>query len=376
VVAVDILLRLTKAQLKTWLYYKRREGVDRKAWGKARSIGEATGLVAGTIKNARSWLVKHGWLKRNGYSASGLPMFLAVIGKLPQASFEDDGGNSEMTEGSFENDGRGNSEMTGASFSSDTEVPTQSTYPESTNHEAPTHKTKVSKSVSQTAPASPSLCDDGSEVPFFFSKKVGRLLTKEEQKVACELYYEFFPNPDAEWEKVVELWEATHKINPSYLRGLWLWNKTHKSGNLRFHTVTQFCESLASTAENSASVQYQTHNHRDCPVCLKAKWKTACSHCGLPVDNVEYNEDFAPLRGLELQLEAEHVAVELHGAVHVANKLNNVGEFHFGSPLADSTTAKILKCNGVASAPAKSCLPIRHSDSYAESCSGRATPQK
>src|SRR6516164_7724953 len=87
--------------------------------------------------------------------------------------------------------------------------------------------------------------------------------------------------------------------------------------------------------------------------------------------------EFAPLRGLELQLEAEHVAVELHRAVHVANKLNNVGEFHFGSPLADSTTAKNPECNGVASlAAAKSCLPIRHSDSYAEPCLGRATPQK
>jgi hypothetical protein len=79
---IDRLLLLTEAQLKVWLWYKRREGIDKKAYGKAKTIGDATNLEPGTIRNARSWLTRNGWLLRREEPGKVLPLFLAVIPEL------------------------------------------------------------------------------------------------------------------------------------------------------------------------------------------------------------------------------------------------------------------------------------------------------
>lgn len=98
VAAVDRLLLLTEAQLKVWLWYKRREGTDKNAYGKAKTIADACGFTkptsAQSVKNTRAWLVKNGWLQRNGRSRVGLPQFLAVIPRLPLGASE---GNPQIT---------------------------------------------------------------------------------------------------------------------------------------------------------------------------------------------------------------------------------------------------------------------------------------
>jgi|SRR5208282_3636287 len=84
---LDRLMDLTDAQMRVWLYYKRREGADGKAYGKSTTIAAWCGYTSETsyqsVKNARSWLRRHGWLTPNGRSKSGLPQFLAVIPRLP-----------------------------------------------------------------------------------------------------------------------------------------------------------------------------------------------------------------------------------------------------------------------------------------------------
>lgn len=101
---VDRLLLLTESQLKVWLYYKRRMGADGKAWGKTSTIAAACNFTKPTspqaIKNTRAWLVKNGWLMPNGRSGKGLPMFLAVIPRLPlEAPAEVPEGNPQITGG-------------------------------------------------------------------------------------------------------------------------------------------------------------------------------------------------------------------------------------------------------------------------------------
>jgi len=119
---MDRLLLLTESQLKVWLYYKRRMGADGKAWGKASTIAAACGFTKPTspqaVKNTRAWLVKNGWLTPNGRSAKGLPMFLAVIPRLPpEAPAEVPEGNPQIT-------GRGIHGLPQGSSGDYTEVPT------------------------------------------------------------------------------------------------------------------------------------------------------------------------------------------------------------------------------------------------------------
>jgi hypothetical protein len=107
--SVDRLLLLTEAQLKVWLWYKRREGKDKRAYGKAKTIADACGLEAGTIRNARSWLVRNGWLLRREEPGKGLPLFLSVIPESHQEAVEVSSSNdsaviSELHRVSFEDE--------------------------------------------------------------------------------------------------------------------------------------------------------------------------------------------------------------------------------------------------------------------------------
>jgi len=150
---VDKLLLLTEAQLKVWLYYKRREGADGKAFGKTVNIAKATKLTnPGTIRNTRSWLVQHGWLTPNGRSDKGLPMFLAVIGELQVSSTDDtsnaSGCHPEMTPPVIVG-------LHPPSSTDDTEVPTGKELPEkdSALRYATSGSEKESKQVSPSLPS-------------------------------------------------------------------------------------------------------------------------------------------------------------------------------------------------------------------------------
>ena len=109
---IDRLLLLTEAQLKVWLWYKRREGKDKRAYGKAKTIADATKLEPGTIRNARSWLTRNGWLLRRLEPGKLIPLFLAVI---PELHLEDQ-------EVSSSNDSSVIPELQGVSFEDEPQV--------------------------------------------------------------------------------------------------------------------------------------------------------------------------------------------------------------------------------------------------------------
>src|SRR5271167_4802538 len=128
---LDRLMDLTDAQMRVWLYYKRREGADGKAFGKSTTIAAWCGYTSETsyqsVKNARSWLRKNGWLTPNGRSKSGLPQFLAVIPELPLKADES---NPTITDGVIPQLPQGNPQITGGKSYDYTEVTTLKEQPE------------------------------------------------------------------------------------------------------------------------------------------------------------------------------------------------------------------------------------------------------
>jgi hypothetical protein len=131
---LDRLMRLDPIRERVWMYYKRREGADGKAYGKSITIAEWAGYTSPTspqsVKNARSWLKRNGWLKPNGRSKSGLPMYLAVIPRLPQ---EADEGNLQIAPPSSTDYPTVISTLREGSSTDYTEVPTLKEQPESSN---------------------------------------------------------------------------------------------------------------------------------------------------------------------------------------------------------------------------------------------------
>jgi hypothetical protein len=265
VFAVDRLMLLTEAQLKVWLYYKRRYGADGKAWGKASTIAEATGLVKGTVKNARAWLVKNEWLRPNGSSDKGLPMFKPVIGKLPSGvipelpqSFSNDGeSNSKMTGGVI-------SELPGESFSNDTEVATL----EVPTTEAPTSEAlRPSDEVSELVNVTPSLGSVKTE-------EKPRQLTTEEHGLLWEVLpvhavaMTTDPTVKSRLGAILSLADSVGVDAVDLLR----YNRTHKKGALYIRTLEQFFTAMdGDEVGNYALVnEYIEHTSHTCKLCKDA----------------------------------------------------------------------------------------------------------
>jgi hypothetical protein len=68
---IDLILKLTEPQLKTWLYHFRNErGKEGKSYLNQDTVAEATNLSRSAISHAREWLTENGWLKVVGYRTS------------------------------------------------------------------------------------------------------------------------------------------------------------------------------------------------------------------------------------------------------------------------------------------------------------------
>jgi hypothetical protein len=282
---LDRLAQLSEAQLKVWLYYARRKGADGKAWGKSSSIGAwAGGMAVSTIKNARAWLVKNGWLKPNGKTKFGLPMFLpmvpAVLSEVPL----------EQNDRTLQSTPPVLSEVLPPYFTKYTEVTTEKESPQS-SPSAPqiaadstievAKQQQVSELVSEQTTSSSQ--HEQREEPPWYSSVLKRSLTHDEMDIGTQVYLDLIPlgkMDDADVITLVELCIEYHggEIEPQDLiRALWTWNHNHKDGGLRWRTIQQMAKSLRSESDNSAHLQYQDHNPADCPKCKKLR---KCALCG------------------------------------------------------------------------------------------------
>jgi hypothetical protein len=249
---VDKLLLLTEAQLKVWLYYKRREGVDKRAWGKASTIAAACGFTNPTsyqsIKNTRRWLVTNGWLMPNGQSRSGLPMFLAVI---PRLSLEADNGNLEITPEVIVGLREGKS-------GDYTEVPTLK--------EATLKDFAVTSGVSERESEHASSPAAAAAIPPFPPQWNSGLFTDGGYSLLANLYLEEVPTKL--YPRCQEIATALNGIAKRYphTHDQWtqffVWQKTHKKAALRYRDFDQFMAGHETSLND-----YADHNEATCKVC-------------------------------------------------------------------------------------------------------------
>jgi len=270
---VDQLLLLTEAQLKVWLYYRRRYGVDGKAWGKAATIAAATNLAPGTVRNARAWLVKHGWLIPNGRTNCKLPMFKPTI---PPPSSKNDtdgprGGHAQMTPGVIP-------ELQGVSFEDEIEVPTLKKQP---GKDSALSSGRVSKQVSKTVASLPSRLsvrsdsnsdslEEGQEtLPYCPEPFEGRLVPGCVPPLVAALFSELAPVGSEEETRQNLAWAqvCVDYLPNTNLVALLKYNRSHKKGGLVIRDGAQLYKVLGS---GKLTNEWLTHSNTSCRTCRDA----------------------------------------------------------------------------------------------------------
>jgi predicted Zn-ribbon and HTH transcriptional regulator len=273
---LDRLMELTDAQMRVWLYYKRREGADGKAYGKSTTIAAWCGYTSETsyqsVKNARSWLRKNRWLTPNGKSKSGLPMFLAVIPQLP---LEADDGNPTITVGVIPELPHGNPQITdgvivGLHRSTNLEEAT-----ESTNQKDSVLTDGVGSEEGRKDSHLPFQNQNLSDpVPLGQEQQQNQNQTDELYSQATALVLLIYPNlNDQTFEEqlpyAVEMLKSGRDLEE--LIALLKWNRLHKSGALVIRSAKQFakCFNDGFKLEND----YDIHEFQQCPKCKSAGMK-------------------------------------------------------------------------------------------------------
>jgi len=228
---LDRLMKLTWGQERVWMYYKRREGADGKAFGKAQTIADWTGVTPGAVRNLRAWLVKNGWLRPNGRSKSGLPMFLAVIPRL----------HPETDQVSSCNDTAVIVGLHPVSLQDDTEVPTQKEQPEKDS-------VSIETGVSESVVSELSKTDDK------------QTLTPEATTVLSHIYPRAVPS-GLEPSMISRL-ETFLANNPVDWKDYFEWHRTHKSEALRWRALDTFLAGIEYSLNDLWG-----HDANTCKVC-------------------------------------------------------------------------------------------------------------
>lgn len=81
------IFKIPKAAMAVWLYHYCREGASRSSWPKIETICEDCDLGFNTVKRARTWLVKNGWLLKVSHFQFGelrIPKYRVTRGKVPK----------------------------------------------------------------------------------------------------------------------------------------------------------------------------------------------------------------------------------------------------------------------------------------------------
>jgi hypothetical protein len=277
---VDQLLLLTEAQLKVWLYYKRRMGVDGRAWGKASEIAKRCGFQnPQTVKNARNWLSNNGWLKPNGPSKSGLPMYLAVIpDRTPESTPDENERTPESTAPVLLKVPQPYSEEY-------TEVPTLEGA--TLKHSAlPSGVSESVNEIAAVAAVSPVSLSNSSV------EKEGKSNPPGERTLQCteaelkEAEYladvmgwgaRLDPNKpidDSYMDFLEDALACRRLLGPRNETDFAMWQFYHPKGNLRpFRSMAQLRKALESTYESGALHQFDTHLESHCGDCLRRLWE-------------------------------------------------------------------------------------------------------
>jgi hypothetical protein len=270
---VDKLLLLTEAQLKVWMYYARRYGADGKAWGKCSTIATAANLAPGTVRNARAWLVKKGWLIPKGNANCGLPMFQPAV---PQLSSQNDTDtpnecHPQMTPSVIP-------ELQGVSFGSDTEVPTLKKQP---GKDSALPSGRVSKQVSKTVASLPSRLSVGSDsnsdsleegqatLPYCPEPFEGELEPGCVPPLVAALFAELAPVGSEEEIRQNLAWSqvCVDYLPNTNLVALLKYNRSHKKGGLVIRDGAQLHKVLGS---GKLTNEWLTHSNTSCRTCRDA----------------------------------------------------------------------------------------------------------
>lgn len=284
-------LRMPGNALKIWLYYYTREGAERLAWASEEELCEATGLNRDVMYDWRNWLEENGWLKRMGSKHHGDGRFAMAIFRVKEGTVPEkkDGrkGNRVWKSPTGEPVGKNRTRPVG-----ENQTPTSRGKSESVQ------SVKIGEEVEPVLQVEPQRQVEPFEVEEV-SESVSKLLANSEnsatpsreaenqnRNVAEEIYKKLIPSGTPSEESLSTLANLIAKDGETYLADVWAWNKKHKSGGLRFRSVRQFADALASVEDNSARVQFGDHDPADCPVC-KPKFASGhdkrdpdlCSHC-------------------------------------------------------------------------------------------------
>jgi hypothetical protein len=262
---MDKILKLPEARLKVWLYYKRRYGADGRAWGKNSTIALALGFAPGTIKNARSWLIKNGWLKPNGFSDFGLAMYIPVIGVLPEAC-TNAGRHCTMTVDASDSAAGcihecGEGALDDAPEVTTLEVPTS----EAITLEVLRPSDEVNKSANESEPSAHAEgLDEQTEVNQFFADPSDAdakfLLLQVYPNMTLPLVQEQMPH----FKEIISL-ANSEGFDPSELLQ---WNRAHKKGGLFIRSGDQYLNALKSSTLHLLN-DYKTHDFTECPICKR-----------------------------------------------------------------------------------------------------------
>jgi hypothetical protein len=152
-------------------------------------------------------------------------------------------------------------------------------------------QTLVSQSVRKQETTSPdSLSQQSEERTPYFSARVGGSMSHEDINIASRLYMELMPNGLLTEENIVATFELAADFGNQYLRDIWAWNHSHKTGGLRFTSIQHMATALRSESENNVQTQFADHDPNECPKCQKRKKAAAANSEDNRITRAEFDE--------------------------------------------------------------------------------------
>jgi hypothetical protein len=120
----------------------------------------------------------------------------------------------------------------------------------------------------------------GKTKPPYWSEMLGRALSDanearegdrgDEVTATEQVYLTLLPEGTLREDEIVALAEVRWKYrDDDWIRALWRWNRTHKSGALLLRTMRQLQRALDSESDSNLAAQYRQHidDGLDCPKC-------------------------------------------------------------------------------------------------------------
>jgi hypothetical protein len=263
------LLRMPGNALKIWLYYWMREGKERIAWGTEKEITMATGLNKDTWRTWRKWLVENGWLKPMGFTNRlhgefAVPRFRVKEGTLPETQR---GRHRKLPlRDAAEETMRLATEVLGAVAAAAFGETEKYTVKDDTVKE---DTEGGSESVSQSTPTASGLTSVDQNLETLFSEE------QPQVQLLFEILYPHGFSSVALFQKEVPHARACAEILAKEKIGvkeLLHYNKTHKTGGLKFRSCVQLHKALTAETQRLLN-DFADHDAASCKTCKAAAKK-------------------------------------------------------------------------------------------------------